>query len=198
MAAASTTFTIVLPPGWVRIAVNDQTERNIRLLIADAVASAPPDQAAELRSFLRRTIANAVARAREQRATDVILSRQQAGSIAVPASIIVARQPNKTAGDQGARQQLIALAMRKDSDVVELDGYVAVRRQKYGAATDDSPAHRSVSYAAYLPPDDEWIVFTASVVWSDDPAIEPALETVQLLIDTMMSTVRFQSPEVTA
>lgn len=202
MPDGRTTFAIVLPPGWVRLAVDDQTERSIRRLVADAVAAAPPEQAVEVRSFLRRTIDRAVRQARERRATDLILCHPQSGSAPVPASIVVARQPNPASAsgsaDQDARQQLIALAMKQNSSVIDIDGYVAVRREKFGAASDESPAHRAVSYAAYLPADDEWIVFTASVLWSDDPEIQPVLDAVQLLIDTMISTVRFQPAEVTA
>jgi hypothetical protein len=82
-------FTVLLPPGWVRIPL-DGRENARAVVLADAKASeAPGPQRQAARQQLRRLLHQALTRARQAAGTDVLISLAELDEIPIPASCLV-------------------------------------------------------------------------------------------------------------
>jgi hypothetical protein len=81
------------------------------------------------------------------------------------------------------------------SRAVEIDGLAAIRRSTDVPPTEDSPAYRSVSYVCHVPWMDQWLLFGASILTSNEAGYDEVLEALEGLIDAMISTVRFRRDE---
>lgn len=189
--SASRVFEMLLPPDWVRIAADERGDAALAVLVERAVASAPTGRGAEVRTLVSGAFASSLRAAREQGATDVVLSLAQVAGAPVPASIVVTRRPVVGGDTLSPTERVLAIAAREQGTVVELGGRAAVRRVRTYAAEGDTPARRAISFLCQLPGGAEWIMFTATMLWGDDPELEEPLSALEFLIDAVMTTVRF-------
>ena len=82
-------FTVLLPPGWVRIPL-DGRENARAVALADAKAGeVPGPQQQAARQQLRRLLHQALARARRSAGTDVLISLAELDEIPIPATCLV-------------------------------------------------------------------------------------------------------------
>lgn len=193
-------FDMVLPPGWVRIPIA-RADEDFATIIRDAVAQVPPEKAAPVRTFLEAQIRTAIEAAREQATVEFILPLAPVLGIPIPASITVTTLTPPGSETRGPQEILVAMAGRGDATAIEIDGLVGLRRVRSAGATAGSPisadaqAHRSISYVCHIPWRDEWIAFTASILSGDDPELAEPLLAVEVLLDALISTVRFRRVE---
>jgi len=183
-------FSILLPPGWARIPIDDHADAVFADIIDGVVAEAPPERRAMLRGFLTHTAAGAITAARAQGALDVILSFAAVDGVPIPASIATFRiEPDASLGSTPER--ILVSFATAGSRAVEIDGVPAIRRVRESAATDAGPAHRSIHFVFQHPVSNDWMLLTASIVKSEEIDLGDVLEALEALIDAMVSTIRF-------
>lgn len=188
-------FSILLPPGWVRAPVDDATDLKFGQLLEHVLAEAPVERRVALRTMLEKSIREMLASARSQNAVDLIMSLGAIQGLPVPASIMVSLLdlPSDVTGTP--QEQLLKFANRS-ATAIELDGLVGVRRVKDNPGGPESAPHRTVSYIVHLPWSSEWLLFSASILTTDEPGYSEILVALESLVDAMMSTVRFTRSEV--
>ena len=82
-------FTVLLPPGWVRIPLDGREDARA-VALADAKAGqAPGPQQQAARQQLRRLLRQALAKARQAAGTDVLISLAELDGLPLPASCLV-------------------------------------------------------------------------------------------------------------
>lgn len=183
-------FTMLLPPGWMRLPVNEATDAVFAELIDGVVERAPADRRAALGAMLRTASRQSLASAREQGAIDLILSFATVDGLPIPASIATFRVvPPASAGSTTA--EILVSFATKGASAVEIDGTPAIRRVSEVAAGDDSPPHRGVHHIVHHRYRDEWLLISASIIASDDPDYLEVMDAIEALVDAMVSTIRF-------
>ncbi|RZS59474.1 hypothetical protein EV141_0700 [Microcella putealis] len=187
-------YTILLPPGWVRMRVDESIQERFDALIDDVARRAPKDRQTPLRSLLGRTAQHAIDTARDRGALDVIVSLASVDDLPIPVSIATFSVPPPASDGRSPLEMLVGLA-NAGSRAIEIDGLAAIRRSVDVPATDDAPAYRTVSYVCHVPWLEEWLLFGASILTSDEPGFDEVLNALESLIDAMMSTVRFRREE---
>ncbi len=80
-------FSILLPPGWVRIPVDGGTDATFRELLDGIVAAAPAERQPSLRAMLERSISEMLAAARAEHAIDLIISLAPVLGLPLPVSL---------------------------------------------------------------------------------------------------------------
>jgi len=187
-------YSILLPPGWVRLAVDGTTSHTFQTLINSVVERAPVERHASLRAMLERTVRGALDAATSRDALDLILSFASVEGLPIPVSIATFPVPPPAQDARTPLETLIGLA-QSGSRAIEIDGLAAIRRSIDVPAADDSPAHRSVNFVCHVPWLDQWLLFSASILTSDEPGYEVVLTALEGLVDAMISTVRFRREE---
>ena len=124
-------FTVLLPPGWARIPLDDKIPARVKRLVQDRVSTAPPEHREALRAALSRDLNETLRSAARQGGLDVLLSLDPVAGEPVPASALVTHLSGDTAD---LSDLLPTLASGSDGvvvselDVVEIDAGRAVRR----------------------------------------------------------------------
>ena len=190
MTANQAPFTMVLPPGWVRIPVDADTDAVFSAMIDGVVERAPVERRAALGAMLRTASRQSLASAREHDALDLILSFATVDGLPIPASIATFRIVPPAAAGSTTEEILVSFATRGAS-AVEIDGTPAIRRVSEAAAGDDSPPHRGIHHIVHHRHRDEWLLITASIIASDDPEYLEVMDAIETLVDAMVSTIRF-------
>lgn len=190
-------FSILLPPGWVRVPVNESADAKFEDLINGVVAAAPAERKRELRAMLEAAVRQMLVTARAQRATDFIISLSAMQGLPIPASISASLLELPDAGTLTSQEQLLRFATGS-ARAVELDGLVAMRRVRDDRGNAETPPHRTISYVCHLPWSDEWLLLTASIITTDEPGYSDVLEALEALMDAMISTVRFPKARASA
>jgi hypothetical protein len=176
-AAASTTYRVVLPPGWVRIPLRDDPSSAVDDLLGERFAGLPTDRFGPLRKELRRRLLAQISTARDHEGLDLFLPVAERHGTAIPASFVVALLPFDTVETPEPEQVLVAYAAGvDDATVLELDGAPAVRTRRVEAgragATDggEIPSVR-VDYLVSVPGAcDLWLTFSFATIGDGDPA----------------------------
>ncbi len=181
-------FTIVLPPGWIRLAVDDTTDESFTKLIAQLASAAPPERRIRLRRLMQSTADAALASARERGATDLIVSFATVDGLPIPVSIVVLPLPEPPTG-RSPDEHLVALA-RPGSRVIEVDSVAAIRRTQDAPGESEALPHRSVNYILRHPHTRRWMLFSASILMTDDEDYAEVLDALEILVDAIMSTVQ--------
>lgn len=192
-ARADTRFSILLPPGWERIPVDDELDNRFDAILAGIIAEAPADRRVSLRTMLEGAIGEALATARERRAVDLILSFGVIEGLPIPASLAVF-ELDVPPGTGGVQEQLLAFA-RGGGVAIELDGLPAIRKILDAPGTATSAPHRTISYVTHLPWSGAWLLFSGSIITTDEPGYSDVLLALEGLLDAMMTTVRFPNDE---
>jgi hypothetical protein len=189
-------FSILLPPGWVRIPVDDHTDAEFRELVESIVAEAPAERRSNLQVMLQTSVRDMLASARAQHTLDLIISLAAVDGLPIPASLTVSllQLPE---GSSGTPQEQLLKFARGNARAIELDGLVGMRRVLDDPGNQDNPPHRTVSYVCHLPWSDEWLLFAASIITTDEPGYSDVLAALEDLMDAMLSTVRFPRKSVT-
>lgn len=129
-------FRILLPPGWVRISIRDDSQATVVALAESRARTAPPRERARVRSALVTVLGRAVSQAREAGGIDVLVSVDSVEGVPVPASRVVSHvEPD--GGDDLAEvaEQLDGPAA--EVSVVDIAAGRAVRRQSTRWAEQD-------------------------------------------------------------
>ena len=182
-------YTILLPPGWVRFPVDDTTDETLAALIDGVVRQAPAERRGAVHEMLSDAVRGSLAAARSKNAIDLIVSLGEVGGLPVPASIVAFPLEAPQDG-RSAEETLVGLA-RAGTRAIEIDGLPAIRRVVDSAGDESAPAHRAVNYIVHVPWQSRWLLFTASILSSDDPGYREVGEALEALMDAMVSTVRF-------
>jgi hypothetical protein len=189
-------YTVVLPPGWLRISLSEPTERQLGEILAGLNSLA---NAADVRgrlgpyvAGLRRHLTDAVDKARQQGCLDLYLPVAPQQGSPVPASFVVSDSqliPDVPfLVDELARKDP---AMRPKT----LDGVNGFRVERVvppetGKGIDFSS--RRVDYLLPVPGDyDRWLIFAFTTFGGGDPADNVA-RLLADLFDAIMATFRWE------
>lgn len=190
-ATADLPYSILLPPGWARIIVDDDTEAGLSKVVDGIVAEAPPERRGPLGDMLRRTAHDALEQAKARGALELILSFASVQGLPIPVSIVVFPVPEPEETGRSADEFLLSLA-RPGSRAVEIDGVAAIRRPHDSSMEEGAVPYRAINYIVRHPYSGRWLMFTASILTSSEDGYEDVLEALEALIDAMLSTVRFR------
>ncbi len=177
-------FAIVLPDGFVRIPVDDRIDERMA-----------PELRAEVGHILRTTVRQTVESAQRSGASDFILAVDTIAGAPFPGTVVVARMPQPANDTRSVPTMIASMSAAPGVTTIDVDGLPGIRRTRQIAGTESLPAHRSINYHVWVPWEEQWIMFTATIAWTDDPAVQESLEAVEILLDTMVSTVRIERPE---
>jgi hypothetical protein len=126
-------FSLLLPPGWARIPLDDRVPLRIKQVVDARLSSAPAEHREALRTGLTRDLTETLGTARSQGGLDVLLSLDPVAGMPVPASALVTHLQGDGEGD-GVAGLLGTLTTGDDGvtvrelDLVEVAGAPAVRR----------------------------------------------------------------------
>jgi hypothetical protein len=121
-------FTVLLPPGWIRIPLDGREGIRVSALATAKVAQLPEPQRSEEKQRLLHLLKVSLRKAREAGGIDVIMSLAERNGIPLAASCLVSYVDQ---GDQVPIDQLLLEVSKDDGDVssVEIAGSPAVRRR---------------------------------------------------------------------
>jgi hypothetical protein len=129
-------FTMLLPPGWARIPLDDRAPVRVRSLVARRLGAAPAEQREALRASLTKELTATLATAARNGGLDVFLSLDPVAGMPVPASALVTHLAVGEGGDDPLGPLMARFAAGGAGLVVEEIGVVAVA---------DAPAVRRLS-----------------------------------------------------
>jgi hypothetical protein len=109
-------FTVLLPPGWVRIKLDGSEPVTTARLVAAKVATVDPAQREEARALLTRTLGGALRDAKAAGGLDVLLSVAESHGVPIAASCLITY-------------------LDKDGDKVPLDGLLMDLAARGGQVT---------------------------------------------------------------
>lgn len=126
-------FTVLLPPGWVRIPVDGRAPLRVKQLVSERLGAAPAEHREALRTGLTRELTAALETAGRVGGLDVFLSVDPVAGQPVPASGLVTHAEGPDDGDalDSILGTLVAGsdgATVRELTVVEVAGGPAVRR----------------------------------------------------------------------
>ncbi len=185
-------YSLVLPPGWVRVPVGGETGKALDEAIERALpADLPRDEAAPLKVKIKGRLLVAASEAGDTGALDMYLPIQGMHGIAIPASFLVSEipvQPGKEAEE--AKRTFAA----EGGTAVTVDGEQAIRLDDLvepdTLMTDvDVPARR-ITYLVPTPGKARWLVVSFGTVGDGNPEGDFAGVLVDLF-DAIMTTFRW-------
>ena len=209
---ATAGYSLVLPPGWRQVVLDEHAGAAVRELartaFADVPASVPPDTVAPLRRQLEQHLLAAVAAARAGGGTELYLPVQRMGDLIVPASMVVgtldltAEALRAGTGDDGGDVVTGVLTRWLAADerarAVELDGAPGLRREHTRAGRPGSQlgveaASRRTEHVLAVPgAPGRWLTISCTVLEvADAPDLTDLL--VELL-DAVLTTFRWSPP----
>jgi hypothetical protein len=205
-------YSVVLPPGWVQIRLDDSADEAVDRLVdgafADVPADLPPDTVASLRRRLEGHLRVTLATARGNGGTELYLPTQRVGGVLMPASFVVAEVDMGAPASMGApgagdpsspdlvtRTVARLVAADESARAAEVDGAPAVRStsRSVGAPSQQmgiSATSRRVDYLVAVPGrPGRWLAVSFTVLEAtDDPLLAELLVE---LFDAAMTTVRW-------
>jgi hypothetical protein len=190
-------YTLVLPPGWMRIPVNGgETDHTIDDAITAALpADLPRDEAAKVRVTVKGRLLAAAADGRDAGALDLYVPLAGMHGLAIPASFVVSDipvQPGREA-DEAMRE----FAADPDAGPVTVDGDPAIRLDTVlepdTLMTEVDAPTRRITYLVPVPGLPRWLTVTFSTIGDGDPASDFSQILVDLF-DAIMTTFRWAEP----
>jgi hypothetical protein len=201
-----TGYSLVLPPGWVQIPLDDGAAPAVRKLLdrafADLPRDVPPDMAASLRRRLEGHLTARVAEARRTGGTELYVPTERMGGVLVPASFVVADVRPGTEDDPVDEVDLVGRVLARlvaaddSARVIEVDGALAVRTDSRSASDPDRSlgvraASRRVDYVLAVPGvPGRWLAVSCTVLEAEDDDHDLAGLLVELF-DAVMTTFRW-------
>jgi hypothetical protein len=205
-SARTTGYSVVLPPGWVQIPLDETAGPAVRRLLDRAFSEVPPgvppDTVASLRRRLEGHLTATVADARRTGGTELYVPTERLGGVLVPASFVVADVRPETDGAPDDEVELVGrvvarlVAADDSARVVEMDGAPAVRMESRSASDPDRSlgvraASRRVEYLLAVPGEaGRWLAVSATVLEAEDDDEDLAGLLVELF-DAVMTTFRW-------
>jgi hypothetical protein len=195
-------YTLVLPPGWVRIPVNgSHTDHTIDEAITAALpADLPRDEAAKVRITVKGRLLAAAAEARDVGGLDLYLPLGRMHGLAIPASFVVSElpvQPGREA-DEAMRE----FATDPDAAPATVDGDPAIRLDAVlepdTLMTEIDAPTRRITYLVPVPGMPRWLAVTFSTI-RDGGSEDGSSSFSQILVDlfdAIMTTFRWAEPVV--
>lgn len=203
-AGPVTAYSVVLPPGWVRIPLREGTraalDEKVFRGIEQVPADVPRDRATAYRLHVRRTVERMAEQARQAGGLDLYVPARPRGR-AVPASFLVSEIVREdTARTEDVLVRLVADRRAGEAGELRLVGEAAAVRWEYVAppADEDGGADtysRHVDYVLPVPGDrTRWLVVSHATAGDGDPhsRLTRALTD---LFDALMTTFRWSAPE---
>ena len=92
-------YTLLLPPGWARIPLDEKAPARVKALVAERLSAAPAEHREALRTGLTHDITRALASAGRNGGLDVLLSIDPVAGQPVPASAVVTHLEGQGDGD---------------------------------------------------------------------------------------------------
>ena len=202
--AAATSYTLVLPPGWIQLPLHEGVDDAVRGVVDRAVSAAPADMPPDTLKAARRRIEGhlraTVAAARENGGTELYLPVERMGDLLVPSSFVVGVVRGELDADQDAVDvvpRVIARMLAEDDSArpVEIDGAPAVRTQRRAPSRPDQQfgvdaASRRIDYVLAVPgAPGRWMSVSCTVLEvADAPDVTELLVE---LFDAVMTTFRW-------
>lgn len=198
-------FQLLLPPGWVRVPIDDRVAERVVTVASILTRDVPPDHRETARRALVHVLQLAVADAENAGGTDLVLSVGSVGGIALAASCVVTFLPRHTPElealvdelrDSGGDVSIVTVASstavrRRTRSELEHDPAVVAEvagDMGVGRPPDAPPpvtVTDQVTYFVPVPGGDDLLVFTFGTT---QPELGEALVT---LFDAIMSTMRW-------
>ena len=187
---AAVGYSLVLPPGWVRIGLRDprRTEAGVKHALDTAFAGYGRDRVAQVRREAEQGLRDQVAAAKKAEGLDLYLPVTMMHGMAVPASFLVSEGRFDTQLELDASEMILSLATGSPAaETVAVDGSVAVRTRKTVAADPERSVESEstrVEYIVAVPGDaNRWLLIAFSVLGVGDLA-----DLLTDLFDAVMST----------
>lgn len=194
---AATGYSIILPPGWVRIPLRSGTDRAVRAAARRALTVLPPgttsDKVARQRLEMERSLRAAATTARSKGGIDIYLPVGLAYDAPVAASFLVSELSIGPASPE-----LIAKLLLAEDDpwtAVTLDSTAGLRTER---ATAPQPgdgaelAYRNVNYVLPVPGrPGRWVMIAFSTPGAGNPDDELS-KLLTDLFDATMATFRWE------
>ncbi|MCK6209433.1 hypothetical protein KZX45_02615 [Georgenia sp. EYE_87] len=206
MSGHTTGFSIVVPPGWVRIPVGKGSRQAVTAVLDRTFAGIEDPRVAGLRRQLQTAITRQVRAAAAQSGVELYLPVERVHGVTVPASAIVSL-PRLEPAEDPADVLLAVVARRPGAEVVEIGGAPAVRTLEHlagsgavGVGEEGAPARRQLTYyLAEAGAGARYAVVSASILEGPDDGGAAVADAVTELIDAMLTTFRWvrrgQEPE---
>jgi hypothetical protein len=206
MTAPTAGYSLVLPPGWVQLPLDQEAGPALAGLLdrafRDVPPDVPPDTAAALRRKLEGQLTRTIASARASGGRELYVPVERMGGVLVPASFVVAEVSPTPDGDGGAHlvdRVLARLVAREDAaGLVDVDGGPALRSESRAArdeigSTGVQAGARRVEYLLPVPGSPgRWLAVSCSVLEPEDDEDDLAGLLVELF-DAVMTTFRWSS-----
>jgi hypothetical protein len=186
-------YRLVLPPGWVRIPLDDDAEPAIAQIARQAGQRSGN---LSVRAIVQSGLRDAVAGARRSEGLHLYMPTELVLGVPVPLSIVVTA-PKPTSGS--LTDALLSFSARSPSTAVELGGRLGVRQHTDVAAVFDAegelkiPATRRITYLVVPPTGDRLLGITGSILRFDVPDAEAMTAAVEQLFDAMSESLRFRN-----
>ncbi len=191
-------YRIVLPPGWLRIPLDEKADARGRELVAAVAARAQPQARAEIQRFLGLQLQTALRLARENGGQDFYLPTLPVDGVPLSMSVVVsviAPPPGAsgsaseallsfTTGDETAEAatlgQQLAIRRHSDADAIYTDGELT------------TPASRRITYLTTPPGDSRLMLVTASILKLEAEGADEITDAIEFLFDALVRTIRFE------
>ncbi|MEU1268155.1 hypothetical protein [Streptomyces sp. NPDC005799] len=214
-ATPPTGYHLLLPEDWVQIPLRQgDAEASVSSIVTAAFTrvpnGVPRDKLVPLRLELKRRLLAAVAEARKADVLELYVPMKLGGELNLGASFTVAQvrlptrsgagaDPNGVSDPSGVAVQLLAGhrtagMVSADMSSGEIDGAVAIRRERVVAAAPEHRAElasRRVEYLVAVPADaGQWLVVAFSTIGAGDPE-DGLSEALVEWFDALMTTFRW-------
>ncbi len=195
LATAPRGYTLVLPPGWVRVPLRDGTEAAIAGILDQTFAGHSRDALATERQAMRARLHGLASTAAANSGLDMYLPTERMHGFTVAASFVVAEFSFESMESPDPGLVLARIVAKSgDTRTIPLADSTAARTESVAPpdpARDLPFGSRRVDYVLPVPKDaDRWLVVTFSTIGQGDPQDEFAALLVDLF-DAIMTTFRW-------
>jgi hypothetical protein len=186
---APVSYQLVLPPGWIRVPLDEDAVRPVARELSDRyLAELPRDDRPQLRLDFERRLTRMAAEARRIEANDLLLLAEPIGDAAIAASCIVAVA--STYSERPADLATISKRLGEhamEQGVVELSAGRAARVLRRRDPTDDDQLPSIVvDYVVPIPADNDHLMLSFSTPQT------PVAEAMVGLFDAMAATLQWK------
>jgi hypothetical protein len=192
--AKPTSYSVVLPPEWIRVSLTSTVEQAVKDITDRTFANLPRDQFVAERRLMTGWVTDLVRRARDGNGLDLYLPVQEIHGRTVSASFVVGGALLPDDLDELESLALIA-DLAGDGRLVEVHGAPGVRIEKAVPGDETQGvdmASRRVDYTFPIPGDGrKWLAVTFSTTGAGDPGDEVA-DALVALFDAIMTTFRWR------
>lgn len=177
-------FSLLLPPGWVRLPLDGREHERVVALVNDKVQELPPQAREGLRRTMTRDVLASLEKARAAGGVDVFLSVAESQGLPIAASCLVTFLNTR---DELPLQGLLEEFAADQVSLVTVAGARAVRRRYLEESESGDVVLQTtlVDYFVPLP------ASTGLLVLSFGTSLEPLAEALVQLFDAMAESLRW-------